>query len=152
MVNTKQGVWLLGVLGLIMVILLCILFFVPRSFDEGQNPLTGTDGIAIYSLKPSQAVSSPLIIKGEVRGNGWSGFEGQVGTVELVNGTAIMTTVATTTAILKAESDWTKPPVDFDATLSFSGYHGEATLIFHNENPSGDPARDKTFILPIKIK
>ena len=99
-----------------------------------------------------QEVSSPLKISGYVNGDGWSGFEGQVGTVESVNGTAIMTTVATATAILKAESDWTKPSVNFDATLSFSGYHGEATLIFHNENPSGDPARDKTFILPVKIK
>lgn len=146
MINTKQGVWLLGILGFIIVILLCILFFVPAK-PTGNNVVQKTEGIEIISPNLNEPISSPLKITGVVNGNGWSGFEGQVGTVELVNseGTTIITT------ILKATSDWMKAPTNFEAILDFSGYEGDAILLFHNENPSGIPEKDKTYILPVKI-
>ena len=140
----KKEIWLLGLLGLIFVVLLGILILVPAKPSENNH---GMEGLRIISPKINDEVSSPIKVTGVVSGNGWAGFEGQVGTVELVNGegTTIMT------AILQAKSEWTKLPTNFEANLDFSGYEGDAALVFHNENPSGDPQRDKRFVLPINI-
>jgi hypothetical protein len=55
--------------------------------------------------------------------------------------------------VLIATTEWTTSPTNFEATLSFQSSAAQSgTLVFKNENPSGDPTRDKTFILPIKIK
>ena len=148
MINTKQGVWLLGALGLIMIILVGILIFVPRNFDQGQNPLTGTDGITIYSLKANIEISSPLKITGIVSGNGWSGFEGQVGTVELLDGNGTLVT----RGVLTATTEWTTLPTSFETTLNFSTPQTESgSLVFKNENASGMPDKNKVFSLPIKF-
>lgn len=149
MINTKQGIWLLGILGLIMVILVCILIFIPAKNHE-PNPAVG-DGITIFEPKANTEVSFPLEIVGYVDGkNNWVGFEGQVGNVKLIskNGTEVAG------APLTAVTDWMKFPTKFRIFFDFSdiGYIPEGTLVFHNENPSGDPARDRTFSIPIKIK
>ena len=99
--------------------------------------------------KQNEEVSSPLKITGSVNNGGWSGFEGQVGTVQLldVKGKKIAE------GVLKATTDWTNPPVKFEVTLTFdSKIKGAATLLFSNENPSGLPDKDKKFGLPVVIK
>jgi Immunoglobulin-like domain of bacterial spore germination len=52
-----------------------------------------------------------------------------------------------------AQGDWmTSDFVPFTATLTYTvpaGSNKRGTLILHNDNPSGDPARDKALELPI---
>ncbi|MCX6718492.1 MAG: hypothetical protein NTY81_02725 [Candidatus Staskawiczbacteria bacterium] len=147
----QKGTWLLAILGLIMVILIGILIFVPAKKSSQQNPpaVTETEGIQIIAPKLNEEISSPLKITGVVNGNGWGGFEGQVGTVKLLDNNGNQLGIA----ILIATTDWMQSVINFETTLNFqSDISQSGTLVFHNENPSGDPARDKTFSLPIKIK
>jgi len=138
----------LAVLGLITVILIGILIFVPAKKAPQQN-LPTVSGIEIISPKQGEEVSSPIKITGLTNGDGWNGFEGRVGTVHLLDykGNKVAE------GILKATTDWTKPPVSFEADLIIQTKTiGPMSLLFSNENPSGDPEKDKTFILPVKIK
>ena len=107
----------------------------------------------VSAPKANQTVKFPLIITGEVRGLGWNGFEGQVGTVALYNaygekviGPAPLTTI----------TDWMQLPTSFSVTIgdkdtikqvkTETGY-----LLFRNENPSGDPERDYEYRVPVKF-
>jgi len=140
----KKELWLLSVLSIIIIILICILIFAPA---KKTNPPV-VNGITITSPKANAEIFPPLKITGEVTGNGWAGFEGQVGRVELLdsNGTTVASGPLTST------TDWMKFPVNFETILDFDAAAGAGTLVFHNENPSGMSEKDKTFILPVKIK
>lgn len=121
---------------------------IPAPGVENTPPVVNGD-IEVFSPKPNDAISSPLKITGIVRGNGWSGFEGQVGEVILLDGNG----KELTTGVLKTTTDWGYLPTNFEATLDFAPPAGGAgQLVFHNENPSGDPVRDKTFVVPIKFR
>ena len=143
----QKQVWLLSVLSIIIVILIGILIFVPAKQSKNIQPVVAQD-IQITSPKANEEISSPVKIIGVVNGNGWSGFEGQVGTVTLVDekGKDI------TEGVLGATTDWTKLPTSFETTLNFASFVESAHLHFKNENPSGDPSRDKTFDLDVNIK
>jgi len=144
----KKEIWILILLSVVIVVLLGFLIFVPKNYEQDPSPLTGTEGLVITSLISGQEVSSPLEIVGQVRGNGWSGFEGQVGTVRLLDNSG--KELAAT--FLPATTEWTALPTNFVAILNFQSLVSQSgTLVFRNENPSGDPVRDKTFSLPIKI-
>lgn len=55
--------------------------------------------------------------------------------------------------VLTATTEWTTLPTNFETTLNFQSVSAQSgTLVFHNENPSGMPEKDKTFTLPVKIK
>jgi len=145
----QKGVWLLAILGLIMVILVGILIFVPAKKSNKLIELNAVKGIEINSVKINEEISSPLKIIGIVNGDGWGGFEGQVGTVKLLdaNGQQLGQT-----AILTATTDWMTSPVNFQTYLQFlSDKDQEGTLVFKNENPSDMRDKDKTFSLPVKI-
>lgn len=104
--------------------------------------------IEIYNITSGQAVSSPLTVKGRVTGGHWTGFEGQVGTVELVSSDGERFGLA----ILNATSDWMKIPTNFEAILSFEApKDSNVFLVFHNENPSGMPDREEVMNLPVKF-
>ena len=146
--DMKKEIWILILLSVVIVVLLGFLIFVPKNYEQDPSPLTGTEGLVITSLISGQEVSSPLEIVGQVRGNGWSGFEGQVGTVRLLDNSG--KELAAT--FLPATTEWTALPTNFVAILNFQSLVSQSgTLVFRNENPSGDPVRDKTFSLPIKI-
>lgn len=105
-------------------------------------------GLVVQVPVSGQVVTSPLHIRGLVNGGGWTGFEGQVGTVHLFDehGGELAVT------FLPATTEWTKLPTHFETTLDFiSPGQGSGQLVFRNENASGDPARDKIFIVPIKF-
>lgn len=143
----KKEIWLLAILGVIIIILIGILLFVPAK-DRGLNPVTGTEGLEIYSLKTNQEIFSPLKITGRITGSGWAGFEGQVGTVKLLDSEG----KELTTGILTATTDWMIFPVSFKTTLNFkSPATGTGILVFKNENPSGLPEKDASFSLPIRF-
>ena len=138
----KKEIWFLVILAVVIVILIGFLLW-----PTNKNPAEETTGIHINSLKANQEVSSPLKITGVVTGNGWSGFEGQVGGVSFVLDSDPSHDVST---YLKATTEWTKLPTSFEADFDFLPL-GPGKLVFQNENPSGDPAKSKTFVLPIKV-
>jgi hypothetical protein len=151
----KKEIWLIIILGIIIIVLAGISLW-PASKPTNNKPPVVLD-LQIISPKANEEIPFPIKITGVVNGNGWSGFEGQVGTVELKKGNLILAR-----AILQATSEWTSLPTNFQATISELLINCEGSsscvvagpmdLIFHNENPSGDPARDKTLTLPVKIK
>ena len=143
----KKEILLVVILAVIIVILLGFLFWPTK--PANNNPVQKIEGIEIISPKINEEISSPLKITGKVSGNGWSGFEGQVGTVQLLDYKGNKLAEGVLTAI----TEWTALPTSFSLTLNFTAINsGPATLVFKNENASGDPARDKTFFLPVKVK
>lgn len=139
----KKEYLLIIILAIIIVVLTAVLFFPTKTKAPQIN------GIEVTSPKIGETVSSPVKITGVVNGNGWVGFEGQVGTAEVVDykGNVIGR------GVLKATTEWTILPTNFEATIDFTPNNpGLATLQFKNENPSGDPVKDKIFSLNINVK
>jgi len=139
---------------LVLVFFVVIIFLAVILIQTAKAPERVQDqgivGIKVISPTAGLEVSSPIEITGIVNGNGWIGFEGQVGTVELIAGDDTFLGQA----ILVAKTDWmTENPINFEASLDFQAPPAdtEGVLIFHNENPSGDLTNDKTFSLPVKI-
>ncbi len=98
---------------------------------------------------PNQVVASPLIIRGQARGN-WF-FEASF-PVELIdsNGKIIASGIAT------AQSDWmTEDFVPFEAELIFEidteSYSNTGTLILHKDNPSGMPELSDALEIIVKL-
>jgi len=152
----KKEIWLVIILGVIIVVLVGAFLFGQNQAPKEKliaptpttSPLTSLD-ISVLTPKVNEEVSSPIKITGVVSGNGWAGFEGQVGTVKLLdsNGNELAQ------GILTATTEWTTLPTSFETNLNFTvANSGPATLVFKNENASGDPAKDKTFTLPVKLK
>jgi len=145
----KREYWIVILLAVIIAVLLGFLFW-PS--NKSQAPTTTntqpTVGIQITMPKENDWVSSPLEISGAVSGSGWAGYEGQVGSVKLLdsNGKELAN------GVLTATTDWTKLPTTFDTTLTFDPGTSEiGQLVFKNENPSGDPSKEKEYTLPIKF-
>jgi len=158
----KKGTLLILILAVIIVILLVVLILVPKknsssvTVDKNGNkvttkvitPIPAAD-IEIMSPLINAPIASPLKINGLVRGGGWSGFEGQVGTVQLLDPAGD----ELAKGVLTATTDWTKLPTDFQTTLTFkSPGRVLGKLVFHNENPGGDKTKDKMFFLPVTFK
>ena len=149
----KKQIWLVIILAIVIIILAGFLILwpikQPAKNTQNTNPppvKVVQEGISVDSPKASETISSPVKITGTTNGGGWNGFEGQVGIVQLLDykGNKIGE------AILKATTDWTKPPVSFEANLTFKiNNPGPATLFFSNENPSGLPDKDKKFGLSV---
>ncbi|MEK7681154.1 MAG: GerMN domain-containing protein [Patescibacteria group bacterium] len=94
------------------------------------------------------AVSSPLKISGYVNGDGWFGFEGQVGSVKLVDEIGNVLAQKPLTAI----TEWMTTTVKFETSLEFNNLSAQTgKLIFRNENPAGMPEMEKEFVLPVKF-
>jgi hypothetical protein len=131
------------------LIILLIMAFVGIFYLINQEKeIPALKNIEIYNITSGQAISSPLTIKGRVTGGHWTGFEGQVGTVELVGSDGERLGLA----ILNATSDWMKMPTNFDAILSFEApKDSDLFLVFHNENPSGMPDKEEVMSLPVKF-
>ncbi len=121
-----------------------------RNIVEGKckKVIKVPTGNPIVNVKKNQIIKSPLIIKGNSN-NVWFGFEGNLGTVELL--TNDNKSLAKTG--LKIKGEWmTEDPVDFEAKLEFdAGNAKEGKLVFKAENPSGELARQKSFEIPVKF-
>ncbi|MDO8740807.1 MAG: GerMN domain-containing protein [Candidatus Woesearchaeota archaeon] len=134
---------------IIVVIALVIGAFVLfwQKKDQELPKETGI-GIEVFLPKADEEVLSPLEIKGTVNGSGWIGFEGQVGTVNLIDSEGNKLAEG----VLKATTDWTQPQIRFESTLNFVSLNIDAgKLVFNNENPSDLPQNSRQFILPVKI-
>lgn len=96
-----------------------------------------------WGVVTNQVITSPYTLTGSHPGtDGWITFEGQVGHVVLydANGTVL------DEAPMQVSGSWMQPgpydytvTFDFDAPATKTGY-----VVFHNENPSGMPAQDRT--------
>lgn len=105
-------------------------------------------GLTIISPKANEEIKSPVVIKGYVNGDGWTGFEAVAGVIKILdkNGELLAS------APLAIQGEWTKLPAYFETTLDFvDSESGDAKIVFSNENPSGLPENDRTFALPIKF-
>lgn len=104
-------------------------------------PAAGIDDlILVGNPVAGQTVTSPLPVYGSARGNWY--FEASF-PIQLLDSAG--KEITTTTG--KAQSDWmTSDFVVFKADLTFppqpSGSHG--TVVLKNDNPSGDPAKEKS--------
>lgn len=142
-----------NILAVLIVIVLVIAgIFLTKSGDNNEEAVQNNNteqGITIKNITANQEIGSPLVIKGAISGNDWEAFEAVAGSVELIdNNHGVLAS-----SPLNATTDWMATEVEFESVLIFqSDFSISGSLVFHNENPSGDPARDKTFTLPVKIK
>ncbi len=138
------------ILAIVTIVLLVFLFF-PKSGQAPANQVgyNSFGGIEVASPASNEVVASPLKIIGKVNGAPWIGFEGQVGTVKLIDDGGVVLG----TAILTAKGEWMQQIIDFETTLTFKPTKKKSgSLVFYNENPSGDPERDKIFSLTVQFK
>lgn len=142
--NKKILISVIAILAIIIIIVAAVLIYRP------QNLPSGTEGIEITLPTPNGKILSPFEITGYITGeDSWTAFEAQAGTVQLFGednnllGTAILTVT---------DEDWMKEFNNFKGEMDFfSPKNQNGKLVFHNENPSGLPEKDKTFTLPVKI-
>jgi hypothetical protein len=135
------------IIGLILFLIIGLVFLAGY-FLKSKDDIAIKEGIELYNIQEGETISPPLLIKGLVRGGNWSGFEGQVGRVELVqsDGTILGS------APLIATSDFMKFPISFEANLIFAVPAEEnASLIFYNENPSGREESSRAVSFSVKI-
>ncbi len=145
-INMRKDILLIIILTVIIIILAGVLLL-PK--NNKQNPPPNVTGIQVALPKANEEIFSPLKITGITNGDGWNGFEGQVGTVRLFDSTGNQLSLG----ILTATTDWMNPPVNFETTLEFNVLaDGDGTLVFKNENASGLPDKDKQLVFPVKIK
>lgn len=118
------------------------------SSENGDiSSIENSTGLTITSPKANQEISSPLKISGSINGQGWTAFEAQAGTVDLLD--AGKKTIAS--GVLSTTSEWTTLPTNFETSIAFSAAAGQGSLVFRNENPSGNPEMNKAFSLPVRI-
>jgi hypothetical protein len=101
--------------------------------------------ITVSSPTKGQKITSPLTITGSARGPWY--FEASF-PIELRNSANVV--IAQGHA--EAQSDWmTTDFVPYKTTLTFPAQPAGSTgtLILRNDNPSGDPARDKSVSIPV---
>src|SRR3989344_788090 len=138
------------VLGVFTVLFLAIFYFFPK--NTIQAPVVNDvneSGISVSYPKPNDVIWSPLKIAGLVNGSGWIGFEGQVGTARLFDAKEKEIAIG----ILTAQGEWMQKIINFESTLIFAPVSPvPGKLVFYNENPSGEPVRDKIFIVPVTFK
>lgn len=154
----KKGLWVLISILIIVIIAGIVLIFLPVNKavapTNGAGETTSTpeaqkasldDLIVVDAPLINAAVSSPLAISGQARGNWY--FEASF-PVELKDASGNVLAQAPA----QAQGDWmTTDFVPFALSLPFPaqtpGSHG--TLVLHNDNPSGDPAKDKSVEIPV---
>ncbi len=142
------------------VIILAVLIVLGLVFDWGRKvPDTGGNAtstatttsdsdVIVFSPKENEAVTSPIKILGKAKG---SYFFEAVFPINLVDssGNVISTNHA------QAIGDWMVPGfVNFSSEITYDNATntGRAMLVFKNDNPSGDSARDKYFYVPVILK
>ncbi len=144
--------WIIIIIVLIIIAGLFLIFDIGRKNVVPNNNATSTatttiPEIILYSPVANQEVHSPFTITGKAKGNWY--FEASF-PIELVdmNGKVIFQTHA------DALTDWmTTDFVEFKAVINYPATStGNALLILKNDNPSGDPIRDKSITIPVILK
>lgn len=145
--------WILGGLAVI-ILLLAVIIFIKSSFTKSDIipdqtvQYVGNDKIHVFSPQTDNQIISPLVIKGEARGNWY--FEASFPVV-LTNWDGVIIAQG----IAQAEGDWmTTNFVPFTATLNFTkpSYGENGFLILKKDNPSGLPQNDDSLEIPVRFK
>ncbi len=142
---------IIAILAVAIVVGLSVLSYQKFKLANIPAPVVVTPqtGLIVDTPQENATVTSPLVVSGHIDGTEyWTGFEGQVGTVRLLDGNGNLLVLG----ILTATTDWMQLPTSFSTTLIFTTPTTSiGTLVFKNENPSGMPEREKQFILPINF-
>ncbi len=105
-------------------------------------------GISVITPAPNQTIGFGSIISGYVNGCGWTAFEAQAGTVQVLNanGQAVSNPIP-----LSVSSNWMQLPAYFSTSIYLTTTPGTSTgsLLFRNEDPSGE--RPQTFQVQIRF-
>ncbi len=141
----------------IVVLLLIIAIFMivgsRKSAEQAANatptPTSGTittttDTVVLANPASNATITSPLMVSGTAPSS-WF-FEGSF-PITLKDSKGLEVARATAQAL----GDWTTGgPVQFRATVTFRAPAAiNGTLILKNDNPTGDPSRDKSFSIPV---
>ncbi len=148
----KKILYLLILMAFIVVLLAGVLLWPAKTNNNSQhqNQEQEKTGLLVLVPQPNELISSPLKIDGYVNGDGWIGFEAQVGVVKLFDANGKELGLGLLTA---KDQDWMKVKIDFQSQVNFENTEtNTGMLVFYNENPSGEPSRDKTFSLPVRFK
>ncbi len=144
----KKIIALFTVIVVIGIVVIVFNFRKPiTQTDEYNNGIEDLAGLIIENVESGSIISSPLKIIGRITGDGWIGFEGQVGNVSLVDREGNVLD----TKPLTATSDWMTSTVRFEANIEFFTTATSGKLVFRNENPSGEPSRDRSVSRNIKF-
>ncbi len=142
------------VIFLVFIVVFTVTFLVFRSYKSvPKKTIDNTTaelkkGLVVNNLKANDSISSPFKVIGYTNGDGWGGFEGQVGAVSLYDSAGKLLVIKP----LTATSEWMTSIVNFEANLEFVTDAQSGTVVFKNENASGEPEREKEFILPVRFK
>jgi hypothetical protein len=138
----------------IIAVLAYVLIYKPRVAQPGDTthtPVTVTPTISgdtadfvSFSILPGSSVSGIVNATGSVKGSYF--FEANM-VVKILDADKNELKSGHGTAT----SDWmTEGPVVFGTTLDFTGItQGSGFIRLQNDNPSGDPARDKYIDIPV---
>lgn len=111
------------------------------------NVLEKENLIRLSSPMPNSVVKSPLKVTGMARGTWY--FEASF-PVKLKDSTGEIVAIAPA----QAQGEWmTEEFVPFEVILTFTNAApGEGQLILEKDNPSGDPERDESLVIPVRIE
>ncbi len=105
-------------------------------------------GITILSPNANDVITSPVTLRGFINGDGWTAFEGQVGTVNLLDGNGRSLVISP----LQATTERMTLPVNFETKLNFPAPQTETgLLVFSNENTSGMDENAREYKLPVRF-
>ncbi len=111
----------------------------------GTSIGTGVSDIRSLSVSENDTLTSGMTVTGEARGTYF--FEASF-PVLLTDSTG--TVIAN--AVAQADGEWiTEDFVPFSFVLNFTTNASEGMLILKNDNPSGDPVRDKQLSISVKL-
>ncbi len=151
-----------GVVIVVLIVLAGFAFDWGRGGNSEQNVTSTTststststsahpylDQIVVYTPVDNQVVTSPIKITGKARGTWYFEASFPVQLMDL-SGNIIAAMPA------QAQGDWmTTDFIDFKAELSYNNASstGRAVLVIRNDNPSGEPSRDKYIYIPVILK
>lgn len=143
----KTSFWI--VLAVIVAILLGIIFLVlGKEGDKEPEQPNENDLIRVTTPSANTVVTSPLVVRGEARGNWY--FEASF-PVRLLDSEGTELALA----IAQAQGEWmTTEFVPFEATLVFVAPEagGTGTLVFEKDNPSGLPENADELRIPVNFE
>ena len=151
--------WILGIVTALIIVAAIALFVIPAKAPVVEQPADNTtatstaskaqfaDMLTLDTPLPNTSITSPLTISGQARGT-WF-FEASA-PYELRDASGKVIAQGT----LRADNWMTEDFTPFTATATFptqpAGSKG--TLVLKNDNPSGDPSRDKSLQIPVVFK